>query len=190
MIVRDTNTSALRRHNNDVGDALTSLTSSIAGNPDSGDSNEALAVLQSLGVPPEAAREVLGRTGTLCNALRELGIDAPQGSAGIGSGSGGARKENLLEHGSGSAGEGGSSSEGEGDEGSEGEGEEGDLEPTPEEMKLYDELAADRANQEEEGYLDVTLEDEADAADMWVLCVWMWLRFVVLCGQASVFWLQ
>ncbi|CAM9789879.1 unnamed protein product, partial [Ectocarpus fasciculatus] len=53
-----------------------------------------------------------------------------------------------------------------------GGGEEGgglDSEPTPEEKRLFEELAADRENQDDEGYLDITLEDESDAADMYIL---------------------
>lgn len=160
-------TRALRQHNNDVGAALASLTASLAGDLGSGDGNEALAVLQSLGVPEEAARDVLGRAGTLCDALRELGINAPEGMASLGSGSGAASQKKPAEGeagGGGSAAEEGSSS----DEETVEEGGEGmsDSEPTLEEKRLFEELADDRENQENEGYLDVTLEDEADAADM------------------------
>lgn len=169
--------SALRRHNNDVGAALASLTAAPGGGPGSGiggggggggNSDEALAVLQSLGVPPETAREVLSRTGTLCDALRELGLGD---EAGGGSGSGGSGVVGAA-RGDGDGGrqdDGGGSEEG-GDGDGEGDGDDddddADSEPTPEEKRLFEELAADRENQDEEGYLDVTLEDEADAADM------------------------
>ncbi|CAN0304018.1 unnamed protein product, partial [Ectocarpus sp. 12 AP-2014] len=87
---------ALRLHNNDVAAALTTLTtgdsSSINGGISSNtddNNNEALAVLHSMGVPPEAARDVLGRTGTLRDALNELGLEAPEGAAAGVGGSGG-----------------------------------------------------------------------------------------------------
>lgn len=160
----------MRRHNNDAGAALTSLTASFAGNPGTEDGDEALAVLQSLGVPPEAARDVLGRTGTLCDALRELGISAPPAMAGSSRGEGTAAGRASSPGGEGGGSGGGSSKEG--SSGDDGEGEEDEdeeeeeEEPTPEEKRLFDELAADRGSQENEGYLDITLEDEADAADM------------------------
>lgn len=168
--------SALRRHNNDVGAALAFLTAAPGGAPGSrgggcggGNSDEDLAVLQSLGVPPEAAREVLSRTGTLCDALRELGLgeEAAGGGSGGRRGSGGGVTGAAPGDGDGGQDSGGSSGDG-GDDGGEGEGDddEEDSEPTPEEKRLFEELAADRENQDEEGYLDVTLEDEADAADM------------------------
>lgn len=162
--------SALRRHNNDVGAALAALTAAPGGAPGAGgghastnsSGDEALAVLQSLGVPPEAAREVLSRTGTLCDALRELGLED---EAGAGDGSGG----DGSKDGAGGSEEGGDGGEGtprgDGDAGGDDEDFE-DSEPTPEEKRLFEELAADRENQDDEGYLDVTLEDEADAADM------------------------
>lgn len=159
--------SALRRHNNDVGAALASLTAAPAGAPGSGgggggNSDEDLAVLQSLGVPPDAAREVLSRTGRLCDALRELGLGEEAGGSGGAAGAatgGGDRGEGD--------GGGGGSEEG-GDDGGDDDDNDDDVnsEPTPEEKRLFEELAADRENQDEEGYLDVTLEDEADAADM------------------------
>lgn len=154
----------MRRHNNDAGAALTSLTASFAGNPGTEDGDEALAVLQSLGVPPEAARDVLGRTGTLCDALRELGISAPPAMAGSSRGEGAAagRAAPPRGEGRGSSKEESSDDDGEGEEDEDEEEEE----PTPEEKRLFDELAADRGSQENEGYLDITLEDEADAADM------------------------
>lgn len=150
---------------------LTAAPASLGGvgNPIGGSSNndEALAVLQSLGVPPEAARQVLSRTGTLCDALRELGISSgPDGEAAAGgsSGGGGGRGAGDGEGDEGSGGD--DESEGEDDESSEGGEDDLGSEPTPEEKRLFDELAADRENRDEEGYLDVTLEDEADAADM------------------------
>ena len=173
---------ALRRHNNDVGAALAFLTAAPAplggagtpgggGGSSGGSNDEALAVLQSLGVPPEAARQVLSRTGTLCDALRELGISGgPDGEAGGGGGGGGGSSSGSGGggRGRGASDSGDDESQGEDDESSEGGGEDDDLgsEPTPEEKRLFGELAADRENQDDEGYLDVTLEDEADAADM------------------------
>lgn len=105
---------------------------------------------------------MLGRTGTLCDALRELGISAPEGVVATGSASG-------SHSGSGSSSDGGGRGSSSGEEGEQGRGEGDDSidsEPTAEEKRLFDELAADRENQDDEGYLDVTLEDEADAADM------------------------
>ncbi len=167
---------ALRRHNNDVGAALAGLTAAPAslgrvGNTiggGGGNNDEALAVLQSLGVPPEAAQQVLSRTGTLCDALRELGISGgPDGEAGTGGSSGGGSGGGWgTSNAEGGEGSGDDESQGEDDEGSEGGEDDPGSEPTPEEKRLFDELAADRENQDEEGYLDVTLEDEADAADM------------------------
>ncbi|CAN0343944.1 unnamed protein product [Ectocarpus sp. 12 AP-2014] len=127
-----------------------------------------------MGVPPEAARDVLGRTGTLRDALNELGLEAPEGVAGGGGGGSGG--------GGGLAGDNAAASrvdvnddddddddDSEADSSSSG-GEEGlDSEPTLEEKRLFEELAADRENQDDEGYLDITLEDESDAADMYIL---------------------
>lgn len=133
-------------------------------------------MLQSLGVPQEAARDVLDRTGTLRDALDALGISHPEGMVTTeGGGIGDNRGQRSPGRGSrgGSAVEGkedgaGSEEDAEGEDSgdSDGEKEEGGDAPTEEEMRLYDELAADRSNQDEEGYLDVTLDDEADAADM------------------------
>lgn len=163
----------MRLHNNDVAAALTTLTTGDSSSNNGGsrsntdNKNEALAVLHSMGVPPEAARDVLGRTGTLRDALNELGLEAPEGAAaGVGSSGGGG----------GLAGDDAAASrvdvndddddDSEADSSSSG-GEEGlDSEPTPEEKRLFEELAADRENQDDEGYLDMTLEDESDAADM------------------------
>eukprot|EP00903_Cladosiphon_okamuranus_P008425 g8098.t1 len=165
---------ALRRHNNDVGAALASLTAAPGGAPGSGvgegeNRDEAYAVLQSLGVPPETAREVLSRTGTLCDALRELGLgeEAAGGSGPGGGGVAGAARgdDGSSEEGGGGDGEG----YGDNDDDDENDDDDADSEPTPEEKRLFEELAADRENQDEEGYLDVTLEDEADAADMYLL---------------------
>ena len=131
------------------------------------DGDEALAVLQSLGVPPEAARDVLGRAGTLCDALRELGISAPPAMAGSPRGEGAAADRATLSGERRGGGRGWASEEKSSDENGEEEEEEAeDSEPTPEEKRLFDELAADRGSQENESYLDITLEDEADAADM------------------------
>lgn len=159
--------SALRKHNNDVGAALASLTGG-GGSSSNKNDDEALAVLQSLGVPQEAARDVLDRTRNLRDALDELGISPPEGmvineSGGIG--------ERLGHHspgrrdGDGNAVEREDGSEG-GRSGESDEEKDGGDGPTEEEMRLYNELAADRSNEDEEGYLNVTLEDEADAADM------------------------
>lgn len=146
-----------------------SLTSSPAGGTASESNNEALAVLQSLGVPPEAARDVLERTGTLCDSLRELGIIEPEGM--MAPGGGGTSQSGISPAPAGGegvdAGEDWGSSEEEGENG-EGADETSNVEPTPEEKRLYEELAADGGNQDEEDYLDVTLADEADAAEMCV----------------------
>lgn len=166
------NSRALRQHNNDVAAALTTLTAGDSSSNDGGSSsnatttttnNEALAVLHSLGVPPEAARDVLGRTGTLRDALNELGLEAPEGAAaGVGSGGGGLAGDDAAAASPGDSDDDSEDSEAD----SSGGGEELDSEPTPEEKRLFEELAADRENQDDEGYLDITLEDESDAADM------------------------
>lgn len=167
------NDSALREHNNDIGAALASLTS---GHGNSGDHSEALAILQSLGVPPEAAQSILERVGTLTDALRELGIDAPGGIVSAASAISDALS--LSSPGSGST-QSGDADAGvaqsvqaavrqltASDEWRAWVDANSVSKMTPEETRLYNELAADRESQEEEGYLDVTLEDEADAADM------------------------
>lgn len=157
--------SALRKNNNEVGAALASLTlssgNSSTDSPRNSSPEESLAVLQSLGVPPETARDVLTRAGTLCVALEELGLNASDQSSSPTQGKKRDKKSRTERGSMSEANDGRSSSEDGGqEEGGEGEG------PSPEEMALYDELVADRGNQEEEGYLDITLEDEADAADM------------------------
>lgn len=136
-------------------------------NNTSGSSNdESLAVLQSLGVLPDAARDVLARTGSLCDALRELGIDTPE-SANVGTSSDSTPGQGSNATAS-AGGVGGGCSGGSGGTSNEGDdqGEREEPGPTAEEMKLFDELAGDRDNEDEEGYLDIALEDEADAADM------------------------
>lgn len=167
---------ALREHNNDVEAALASLTSISTGNHGDNDRNEALAVLQSLGVPPEAASEVLERTGTLSEALREMGISPPEGLSGGSTGGQDCGGHGGTGEDSGRSGRRGTgvddeddnskSEAGEGNEEGEEGGEESGKGPTEEERNLFDELVRDRDNDDEESYLDVSLEDEADAADM------------------------
>ncbi|CAM9637877.1 unnamed protein product [Sphacelaria rigidula] len=179
---------ALREHNNDVGAALASLTSaSSSSNTATGDTGESLAILQSLGVAPDAAFEVLERTGKLCDALNELGIEVPHGVdvAGVTGGGGRGRRRRGADGAGVAAGQGSDgadaededSDDGDSDDDSEGDSDDDEEEeeevagPTEEEMKLFDDLAGDRANDDEEEYLDVSLEDEADAADMYLhLC--------------------
>lgn len=162
----------MREHNNNIEAALASLTSISTGDEVAG-SEESIAILESLGVPENTARDVLRRTGNLCDALSELGINASEAAnieAGVGESK---RKDPRKPRGSGE-GAGGSSghisvesSEGESDESKEQDDQNEDAPaPTEGEMRLYDELVEHRRSEGEEGHLDVTLEDEADAADM------------------------
>lgn len=161
---------ALREHNNDVELALASLTSKAASRGGPG-TEESIAVLESLGVPQDTARDVLRRAGNLRDALKELGISAPEGvkagpsargSSNKGSGSRELGTATSKEDGNADA----NLSEMEESEEEQGEGVPAAPAPTAEEMRLYEELVEDREIQGEEGHLDVTLEDEADAADM------------------------
>lgn len=167
---------ALREHNNDVEAALAFLTSDTTTTTGNGKNSqrtrngEDLAILQSLGVALDAAHEVLTRTGTLCDALHELGIEPPEG-VDVGSTGNSSAKGPGADGIEGDSGSGAS----DGMDGMDGmddddmsveEQEEEVTGPTVEEMKLFDDLAGDRSSDDEEGYLDVALEDEVDAADM------------------------
>lgn len=144
---------ALGRHNNDIEASLAFLTAAQAREGSSGSKDEALAIMQSLGVPQEAARDALERTGVLCDALQELGINAPEGMV----------PPQKNDGGRGSAVDGGGIDDGDGSS----SGEDVVWKATEEEARLLVELAAGKKDQEEgEGYLDISLEDEADAADM------------------------
>lgn len=144
---------ALRKHNNDIEAALAFLTTEQAREASSGSKDEALAIMQSLGVPQEAARDALERTGVLCDALQELGINAPEGMV----------PPQTNDGGRGAAVDDGGIDDTDGSN----SGEDVVWKATEEEARLLVELAADKKDQEEgEGYLDISLEDEADAADM------------------------
>lgn len=161
----------MRKHNNDVEAALASLTSRQNAVKQAGVLDESVAVLESLGVPQDTARDLLSRTGSLCDALSELGISNPEG-VDLGSSARDGAHERKMKSGDapgGSMGHSSSDVEGSDDsEGGDGEGlEDEDLGgPSAEEVQLYGELVEDREREGEEGYLDVTLEDEADAAKM------------------------
>lgn len=112
--------------------------------------------MQSLGVPQEAARDALEKTGVLCDALQELGINAPEGMMPP-------QRIQMNDGGIGAAVDGGLID----DTDSGNSSEDVVWKATEEEARLLVELAADKKDQEEgEGYLDISLEDEADAADM------------------------